>query len=311
MPAESMADIERRLSGTEDLHTVVKTMKSMAAVNIHHFQQAVESVERYYSTIIKGLKVVLRDLPDLPDLPERPAPSPPSSAPPVSGNKSKVGLIFYGSEQGMVGQFNEKVVEKGSEFLKTTHLRQGEYGILAMGQRISASLSGNYIPADEVIPISGSLVDITPMVRSTLFVIDSWRQEEGITEIRLFYNKPRQGSAYLTVDLPLLPVDPEVLSAIRSGEWDSPSLPIYSVPREVLLSRLIREYLFVFLYRAFVESLASENAARLASMQAAENNIQERLDELHTTHNRLRQTAITEELLDITAGFQALEGGGR
>lgn len=299
MPAESMADIERRLSGTEDLHTVVKTMKSMAAVNIHHFQQAVVSVERYYSTIIKGLKVVLQDQPE--DTAEAGS----------HGKAGKQGLLFYGSEQGMVGQFNERVVEKGRDFLKTEEVPREQFRVLALGQRISASLSGSYLPADEIIPVSGSVVDITPMVRNTLFVIDSWRRAEGVSEIRLFYNKPRQGSAYTTVSLPLLPVDPKLLSTVRSGDWESSSLPIYSISREVLLSRLIREYLFVFLYRAFVESLASENAARLASMQAAEKNIEERLDALHTTHNRLRQAAITEELLDISAGFQALEGGAR
>ncbi|HBY57563.1 MAG TPA: hypothetical protein DEG96_06865 [Candidatus Atribacteria bacterium] len=62
----------------------------------------------------------------------------------------------------------------------------------------------------------------------------------------------------------------------------------------------------LFLYRAFIESMASENASRLTAMQKAEENIEERLDNLNSQFNRQRQNAITEELLDIIAGFEAL-----
>jgi F-type H+-transporting ATPase subunit gamma len=75
-----------------------------------------------------------------------------------------------------------------------------------------------------------------------------------------------------------------------------------------LISALLGQYLFVALYQALAESLASENAARLAAMQAAENNIEERLKDLRLQYNQLRQSTITEELLDIVAGFEALTG---
>ena len=75
---------------------------------------------------------------------------------------------------------------------------------------------------------------------------------------------------------------------------------------ERLFTKLIRQYLFVSLYRAFAESLASENASRLASMQGAERNIEERLADLNAQFHRQRQMSITEELLDIVAGYEAL-----
>jgi F-type H+-transporting ATPase subunit gamma len=77
-----------------------------------------------------------------------------------------------------------------------------------------------------------------------------------------------------------------------------------------LFSDLIHQHLFVSVYRALAESLASDNASRLASMQAAEKNIQEHLEELNTLFHQQRQTAITEELLDIISGFQVLTGQG-
>jgi F-type H+-transporting ATPase subunit gamma len=78
-----------------------------------------------------------------------------------------------------------------------------------------------------------------------------------------------------------------------------------------LFSSLIRQYLFFSLYRAFVESLASENASRLSSMQVAEKNIEERLKELNTQFHSQRQASITMELLDIVTGFEALTGERR
>ncbi|GAH48401.1 unnamed protein product, partial [marine sediment metagenome] len=63
---------------------------------------------------------------------------------------------------------------------------------------------------------------------------------------------------------------------------------------------------YISLYRGFIESMASENASRLTAMQKAEENIEERLDNLNAQFNRQRQNAITEELLDIIAGFEAL-----
>jgi F-type H+-transporting ATPase subunit gamma len=82
---------------------------------------------------------------------------------------------------------------------------------------------------------------------------------------------------------------------------------MFTMEKGELFSTLIREYLFVSLFRSMAESLASENAARLASMQGAEKNIEERLDELYTAFHQQRQMAITEELLDIVSGFLALE----
>ncbi|SPE20763.1 ATP synthase gamma chain (fragment) [Burkholderiales bacterium] len=69
---------------------------------------------------------------------------------------------------------------------------------------------------------------------------------------------------------------------------------------------LIREYLFISLFGACAESLASENASRLAAMERADRNIDELLERLHRTFQRLRQTGIDEELFDVIAGFEAL-----
>ena len=76
--------------------------------------------------------------------------------------------------------------------------------------------------------------------------------------------------------------------------------------RKTLLARLLRQYFFVTTFRACAESQASEHASRLAAMQSAEKNLDERLDEVTTLYRRMRQEAITTELLDVVSGFEAV-----
>lgn len=109
----------------------------------------------------------------------------------------------------------------------------------------------------------------------------------------------------------LLPVDTEWINGLKAKRWTGPSMPTFTMDETRLFEALIREYLFAALFRAFAESLASENASRLASMQVAERNIEDRLRTLTSDSRQFRQTSITSELLDIIAAYKALRGKGR
>ena len=93
---------------------------------------------------------------------------------------------------------------------------------------------------------------------------------------------------------------------LQEEKWPTHMLPTFTMDADRLFSALVRQYLFVSLFRACAESLASENASRLAAMRGAERNIGERIDELTSQFHQTRQMAITEELLDIASGFEAL-----
>lgn len=132
------------------------------------------------------------------------------------------------------------------------------------------------------------------------------RSGADISRLLVYYNRRTSASSCEPRRLQLLPIDPRRLEHWRDEPWQSRSLPTFVTERRRLLSRLIQQYLFVSLFRACAESLASENASRIAAMQAAEKNINERLDDLRSSFNRLRQSAITDELLDTVTGFEAL-----
>ena len=88
--------------------------------------------------------------------------------------------------------------------------------------------------------------------------------------------------------------------------WPTKNLPEVIGDRERTLQALVREYLFVSLFKACAESLAAENASRLAAMQRAEKNIDDLVGDLNQTFRRLRQTSIDEELFDVISGYESL-----
>lgn len=102
-----------------------------------------------------------------------------------------------------------------------------------------------------------------------------------------------------------------MVGCVSGEKWPSHIIPTFTMERRKLFSTLVRQYIFVLLYRALAESMASENASRLSSMQTAEKNIKETVEGLNMSYRHQYQTSITEELLDIVAGFEALQSEGK
>ncbi len=179
--------------------------------------------------------------------------------------------------------------------------------MLSVGARVADYVEDAGQPVDELLTTPSSTAGITPLVQEIIMIIDEWHFRNNIDHFLPFYNEYVTGATYHPHMLQLLPVNTDWLTKIARKKWESKSLPIFRMDADKIFSSLIREYLFVSLYRAFAESLASENASRLASMQNAEKNIEEQLQDLHVQFHRTRQMTITEELLDIVAGFEALQ----
>ena len=293
---QTLEALRRRIHSVEEMQSVVTTMKAMAAVNIRQYEEAVESLAEYNHTIERGLQIALRHRPEEIKIAQRVLSGP-------------LGAIVFGSDQGMVGQFNQEITDHALKVLKKGPLGQRDCRLLAIGRRVAARLAqAGHQPAASL-PVPGSLAGITPRVQELLVRIEAWREGRGIEQILLFYNTPVHGATYRATALQLLPVDLRWLRKLEKREWPSRGLPTYTLEWDVLFAALIRENFFAALYRAFAESLASENASRLSSMQAAEKNIEERLDQLNAQYHHLRQSSITEELMDVMAGYEALAGG--
>src|SRR5690606_1682889 len=107
----------------------------------------------------------------------------------------------------------------------------------------------------------------------------------------------------------VLPIDPAWMAHLRDRPWETRNLPMELSDPAELVRGLVRQRMALAFVKAFGSSLAAENAARLAAMEAASRNIEDRLEQLRSAYHHARQTAVTEELLDVQAAAAALERG--
>jgi F-type H+-transporting ATPase subunit gamma len=182
---------------------------------------------------------------------------------------------------------------------------------IAVGVRAASQFEAEERQVEQTVDVPASIGGIGNAVEQVLRTIEDWHTNRGIETVALFYARPVSGAWYRTRGVLLLPLDAAWINSLRMKRWPSKIIPMFKLDDKKLFECLVREYLFVSLFRAFAESLASENASRLASMQVAEKNIEERLRVLSTTSRRLRQETITAELLDMVASFEALDKAKR
>ena len=291
---ESIEAIKKKITTTRELQSVVKTMKALAAANIRQYEQAVESLAEYYRTVAMGLQINLKLRPEETAF-IKPAP------------QRRLGAIVFGSDQGLCGQLNEQIASYALQVMDEFNPSTLERRVLAIGTRIVGHLEDAGQRVEESVAVPSSRSGITLAAQDLLVKIEEWQALAGLDHIMLFYHSLVSGSGYAPHILHLLPIDFEWLRQLEQTPWPFRTLPLCTLERKQMFSRLIRQYLFVSLSRALTESLASENASRLASMQRAERNIDKHIDQLQTQFKQQRQASITEELRDIIAGFEALK----
>lgn len=277
-------------------------MKSLAAVNIHQYENAVTSLAGHSQVLSMALQVLMINLPEAlstqkPRTPQR------------------LGIVVFGSDQGMCGRFNPQLVEFVGYRLERLSRLQADSKqrtaqsptFLAVGARVADSLTAAGYRVDRCLSVPCSLGGITPLVQQIVLQLENWRQNAQVDHIWVFHNRPKGGITSSPTLLQLFPLSYLYLKQLAQQPWPSRCRPQVKIDYARLFTAIFQQHFFIGLYRACAESLASENASRLAAMQIAEKNIDERLQTLTVAYQQQRQDTITEELLDIVAGFEALE----
>ena len=291
--SDTTASLRRKISGAGDLQSVVRTMKAIAASSIGQYEKSVRALADYYRTVELGLGACFRERGPAPLIVERKRQTFPGT----------IGAVVFGSDQGLVGRFNDVVVDYA---VKTLTVLQAKPEVWAVGERVHARLADAGLHLIGLFTVPNSVKAITPLVGQILLESEMRHSQGEDTELHLFYNRPTSGAVYAPVSQRLLPLDENWRRKLAELPWPTGNLPEVMGGGITTLRALIREYLFVSLFRACVESLASENASRLAAMQRADKNIEELLEDLNGTFHRLRQSGIDEELFDVISGFNAL-----
>jgi F-type H+-transporting ATPase subunit gamma len=285
--------LRRKISSAGDLQSVVRTMKALAASSIGQYEKSVRALGDYYRTVELGLGVCLRQKPVVAvhDKGKRPTPA------------GAIGAVIFGSDQGLVGQFNDLVAD---DAIKTLAALPGPAHVWAVGERVQARLTDAGIKPIGVFAVPNSVQAITPLIGQIQIESEAHRAKGEYAQLYVFHNRPGAGALYEPVSQRLLPLDAAWAARLANIPWPTQIPPEVMGSGTTALRALIREYLFISLFRACAESLASENASRLAAMQRADKNIDDLLETLHRKFHRQRQASIDEELFDVVAGYEAL-----
>jgi F-type H+-transporting ATPase subunit gamma len=287
--SDSLASLRRKLDGAEHLGSVVRAMKAVAGSSIAQYEKAVEALGPYQRSVELGLSLCMAG--------RRVA------APRTAAADRPIGALIFGSDQGLVGRFNEVIADFARETLRKS---SGPKTVWTVGERLCQPLEEAGLPIRKRFVVPSSVAAITSLIPEIQIEIEGYTAAERYSEIHIFHNSPQAAGHYQPKSQRLLPLDAAWYKRLRQIRWPDAHVAELLGASATSLTALVHEELFISLYRTCAESLASENVSRLEAMQRAERNIESVCDDLQRSLNRLRQSSIDEELFDVVAGFNAL-----
>ena len=285
MPDRSQ--IEKQIRTIEGLRDIISSMRSLAAIYLSRAEERLDGIRAYADTVGRAIEDCLFGR---------------RIMPPESEGKGSAILAFF-SEQGLCGRFNEVMAEAATERAQELESprfivvgRRGPALLRRQELEIIAELSSTTSPdgQDHVIHrIAGAVLGLV--------------ERDAFEQLYLLYARYLSPGRIEPQFERVLPLDLEQWRDTGTPQGTQPRL---ALPRLRLLNELVNEYAFVSLFRAMTESLAGENGMRLQSMEAAKSNIDETLEDLELHARIQRQNEITEELLDLVSGAEALTHPG-
>ncbi len=287
--SNTLENLRRKIVGAQQLESVVSTMKAQAAANIGQYETAMKALSDYERTVELGLTACFRQ------------------SAPISVNErsdesmNDIAAVVFGSDQGLVGQFNDRLAEYVQTKLDAL---PGTKTLWAVGERVCGRLADAGFTVKRIFEVPGAITSITSLIGQILTESVINRRQGEFSSLFIFHNRSEFGTVYEPVCQQLLPMDATWQHSLAQADWPTRNLAeIIGDATAPALRALIREYLFISLFKACAESLASENASRLNAMQRAEKNINDLLKNLKQTSRTLRQGSIDEELFDVIAGY--------
>ena len=308
----TLKDIRDRISSVKNINKITRAMEMVAAARLRRAEQRIEELRPYADAIRKMTRrasEAAESLPKLPILEEREDPS-------------RVGLLLVTGDRGLAGPFNSQIIRAGNR--RNAELRKEGLGVVwyASGKRGASSLRfRNFEP-------EGTFEGFTDRpafsdAREIADALTSAYVDEKVDRVEVIYNgyiSPMNQELRHETLLPLQQADilggddddeDEGDSGTEdSGQGDGPdhsrALWIYEPDPEEILARLVPDYVEISIYRALLESTASEHGARMTAMRSASDNASELIDDLTLEANRTRQAEITQEIMEVVAGAEGL-----
>jgi F-type H+-transporting ATPase subunit gamma len=303
----SLKDIRGRIGSVKNIRKITRAMEMISAARLRRAEQRIEALRPYADALRRMTSRASQaadNIPNLPILQEK-------------ESVQTVGILLVTGDRGLAGPFNSQIMRAGNR--RAAELRSDGKEVLwyASGRRGVSSLQFRQLE------MGGSWTGFTdrPTFADARAIADGLTSayvDDKVDRVEVFYNGYISAINQEVRHETLLPLqqadvlggdeDEEADSDDRADEGDqhSRALWIYEPDPEEILARLVPDYVEISIYRALLESTASEHGARMSAMRSASDNAGEMIDDLTLEANRQRQAEITQEIMEVVAGAEGL-----
>jgi len=275
-----LADIEAHIGSMGELLDIVGAMRSLAGMRVQEAHRSLPGIRRYAATMAAAIGAALLLVPE--------------GAPAARSAPGRRAIILCTTEHGFVGAFNERILAAAEAVLNPEDV------LFILGSRGVALAQERGRPAAWARPMATRPQSVPETIRRLTAELYRAVADGEVTRVETIFARHHQSGPLEIEQRLLFPVDRAAFALARPG-----MPPLHNLPAEVLLERLIADYVFALMTEAAVESLASENAARFAAMGSAHDNVSKKLEQLRQDARQARQSEITTELLDLVTGAEA------
>lgn len=287
---ETLDNLKKTLETSKSIKQVVSTMKALSGANIKKYEKIVKILYAYRSNIEMALQAIMMydeniNVDNLDYIKK-------------TDDKKNL-IIVFGSNQGLCGRFNDRIMNFVMDDLNNSE----ENKIIVVGERLNMLLETKNVNIIKSISIPNSIENISNSIYELLQIIEGEIKNKTSNHVFLYYTLNDETTNGTLTKSRLIPIDKKILEAAKNKVWATNNIPYWQIDTGILMSDLLRQYIFVALNSALVHSIASEQKNRLITLQNAENNIGDLIKTKNLEYNQKRQTTITSELLDVITGY--------
>jgi F-type H+-transporting ATPase subunit gamma len=298
----SQRDVRNRIGAVKNIQKITRAMEMVAAARLRRAEQRIEALRPYADAIRRMTRQAAATagaIPNLPILAEH-------------QSVSTVGLLLVAGDRGLAGAFNSQIVRAGVAVGRTNEGAGKRTLYFASGRRPASSLAFRGLePAQSFIGFSDrpAYADARRIAERLMAAY----VDDEVDHVEIIYNGYNSPISQVVRRETLLPLQQAtVLDAEAGGDSDGEvadrarALVEYEPDADEILRRLIPDYVEISIFRALLESTASEHGARMTAMRNASENAGELIVDLTLQMNRARQAEITKEILEVVAGAEGL-----
>jgi F-type H+-transporting ATPase subunit gamma len=295
----SQRDIRRRIVSVQNTRKITKAMQMVAAARLRRSQMRIESTRPYALHMLEFIGQLARYLQV--DLSAHPLLKPRAEI-------KKVAIIALTADRGLCGAFNSNIIRRALDLVDTYTAQGVDYDLVVMGRRGVSTV--RFLRKYRLDKAYLDVTERTAFLEAQALTNGVIRRYAAgtIDRVHLVFNRFKSPMEQFVTDQVILPIQEEMVGLYTpSGAVEHMDF-LFEPSAEAILAELLPSYVEITIYRAILEGMASEHGARMTAMRNASEAADEMIDDLTLAMNRARQWSITQEILEVVAGADALSG---